>query len=442
MFERKFFSLVSVPVSVLFLIVNVSASQAKALEFKKHEIKAPPHLDLEMTSNEYRMHLKAYKKSLSLYLDDKPVAQALAMGERLSQWIAFENSHRDPSLAIRLTSSSTRRGIPIDSPSIYSDKTIERDLEKAKNQISGEVWSVLMENISFPNSLPISDEEFIKQGRLLDRIYQTAARYKSLKPYIFYYKVAIKNDVRGYYYFWKNNIKSEDLTPTSRIGSEKLETVLLSLIRLCLNSGISSSNCKSTVEKSKDTDTLNILYDKWFVAGKKNWDSFFNIPNTGRRSDVEWSDNKMVVPFNTPDEQKFQNYLKDNIEDEFKWNDWSLILNFGSYSNGPRLVFQAGSVPHVNGLGGNEIVMDNNQPIEEYESKWTIRHEFGHVIGFPDCYHEFYDESLEAFVNYQLDITDLMCSRAGNMNERIFQELVKQYNKSSSTHRRRSWGIN
>lgn len=73
--------------------------------------------------------------------------------------------------------------------------------------------------------------------------------------------------------------------------------------------------------------------------------------------------------------------------------------------------------------------MDSNQPIEEYDSQWTIRHEFGHVLGLPDCYHEFYDTTQEAYVNYQFDVTDLMCSRAGNMNERIYLELKKAYQK-------------
>jgi hypothetical protein len=102
-------------------------------------------------------------------------------------------------------------------------------------------------------------------------------------------------------------------------------------------------------------------------------------------------------------------------------------MTFGNYPNGALLKFEAGVVPHVNGLGGNEIVMDSTQPIEEYESQWTIRHEYGHVIGLPDCYHEFYDSELGAFVNYQLDVTDLMCSRAGNMKERIYKELVRVY---------------
>ena len=96
---------------------------------------------------------------------------------------------------------------------------------------------------------------------------------------------------------------------------------------------------------------------------------------------------------------------------------------------GPRPTAPQYNPANVNGLGGNQIVMDSNQPIEEYESQWTIRHEFGHVLGLPDCYHEFYDTNLEAYVNYQLDVTDLMCSRAGNMKERIYTELKKAYGK-------------
>ncbi len=55
------------------------------------------------------------------------------------------------------------------------------------------------------------------------------------------------------------------------------------------------------------------------------------------------------------------------------------------------LYFQKGVTPHVNRLGGNVIIMDAAASIEEYAIRWAIRHEYGHVLGLPDCYFEFYD---------------------------------------------------
>ena len=70
---------------------------------------------------------------------------------------------------------------------------------------------------------------------------------------------------------------------------------------------------------------------------------------------------------------------------------------------------------------------DANTPLEEYEVQWTIRHEFGHILRLPDYYVEFYDTHEDIAINYQLDTTDLMCSRAGDFNERIYTELKRVY---------------
>ena len=42
----------------------------------------------------------------------------------------------------------------------------------------------------------------------------------------------------------------------------------------------------------------------------------------------------------------------------------------------------------------------------------TIAHEIGHVLGFPDCYHEFYDKRKKQVIYYSLDneIENLMCT--------------------------------
>jgi hypothetical protein len=71
--------------------------------------------------------------------------------------------------------------------------------------------------------------------------------------------------------------------------------------------------------------------------------------------------------------------------------------------------------------------MDGNRNIDEYSARWTIRHEYGHVLGFPDCYLEFYDVETETMINYQLDITDLMCSRRGAFKVNHFDQLKAAY---------------
>lgn len=390
---------------------------------------AVPHLDLEMTSEEYRIHLKELSKNKTLTVDDPAITASIKLGERLSKWIATINASRPADSAIRLTSATTRRGTPIETPSIYSPSTIKADAQKIVAALPEAMKSVITSNGDLPTSTGIDDETFIKHGRLLDRNYQSAARYKSVNAYRYAYIQAAANDVRGYYYLKTNKITASELKDVTTIEAAKLAPIKDALAKICFNSGDSLESCQKKVDAAVKSNSLSAFYTKYFAQAEKNWNDFFVIPANARRSDITWTGNVMSVPFNTPSIPKFIPYLQDNIEDEFRYNEWKLKMNFGSFSDGPLLVFKPGVVPHVNGLGGNQIVMDSNQPIEEYESQWTIRHEFGHVLGLPDCYHEFYDTKLQAYVNYQLDITDLMCSRAGNMKERIYTELKKAYGK-------------
>ena len=388
---------------------------------------ALPHLDLELSSDEYRVHLQHLAKNKALGPDDPAIAASIKLGDRLSKWIAVINASRPADAAIRLTSPLTRRGIPIETPSIYSPTIIKNGAEKIIAELPEAMKAVITTTVELPTTTGIDDETFIKHARLLDRNYQSAARYKSVNPYRLQYISAASEDVRGYYYLTQNKIGKEELKDVATIDADKIAPIKDALVKICINSRDSLASCKKKVDAGFSSNGLVAIYTKYFATAQKNWNDFFLIPSNGTRSDLVWTTNTLTVPFNTPSIPKFIPYLQVNIEDEFRFGDWNLKMNFGTFSNGPVLVFQAGVVPHVNGLGGNQIVMDSNQPIEEYESQWTIRHEFGHVLGLPDCYHEFYDTNLDAFVNYQLDVTDLMCSRAGNMKERIYTELKKAY---------------
>lgn len=384
-----------------------------------------PHMDLEMTSAEYAALLKTIPKSATA---DPEIEAAIKLGQRLSAWIAKVNTGRSAETAIRLTSPETRRGIPIDKPNIYNPTIVKTKQAEILNGMPKSMRDVILGSGEVPGTIDLDDETFITHARLLDRNYQTAARYKSLDPYRSGYTQRAAQDVRGYYYLMSNKITATELRDTSLIPADKVKPIKEALAGICKNNS-SWGNCQKSVENAWKNNTLADFYSNYINGAKKLWDSFFNIPTYAARSDFNWSGNTLNVVFNTPSIAKFIPYLQDNIEDEYRWKGWNLKMVFGNYPRGPKLVFESGVVPHVNGLGGDTITMDSNQPIEEYESQWTIRHEFGHVLGLPDCYHEFYDVDLKAYVNYQLDITDLMCSRAGNMKERIYLELKKAYEK-------------
>jgi hypothetical protein len=391
-------------------------------------IAAPPHLDLEMTSKEYATLLK--RRGLTSEKDDPAVAEGLRLGLRLSKWIAKINQSRSESSSIRLTSAQTRRGIPIDRPNIYSPETIKKETEELLKVLPEEMKTILLNNVDLPSDLHLDDPTFILHALRIDKNYQSAARYKSLIAYRSSYISAANKDVRGYHYLHSQKIGKNELRDVSLIDPAKLEGVKEALIGICFNSTSNRTKCQNDLTRAHRNNNLASFYTKYISLAEVLWKEFFQIPSYGKRSDITWSENTARVPFNHPEIERFIPYLQKNIEDEYRWEGWKLELVFGEYENGPVLVFEEGVVPHVNGLGGNQIVMDSNQPIEEYESQWVIRHEFGHVLGLPDCYHEFYDVTLKAFVNYQLDTTDLMCSRAGNMNERIYLELKKAYAKN------------
>lgn len=388
---------------------------------------APLHLDLEMTMEEYQAHLKKIPKS-TLKLDDPAVTYGIQLGERLSQWINLVNTRRSPETAVRLTSPQTRRGTPIDKASQYSPKIIGENTKKVLEEMPAKMKAVILKQIDMTSELPLDDETFILHARKLSKVYQDAARYKSVDQYRSYYTQAATRDIRGYYYLKSNKITAENLRDRALIPQDQVEPIKNALTGLCRNAQ-TGINCKSAVELAFSENKIAEFYKNYMPVGEATWKQFFDIPGYGVRKDIVWQGNTMITPFNTPTIPKFLPYLKDNIEAEFRWKNWSLKMNFGTFPDGPLLKFEPNVVPHVNALGGNEIVMDSNQPIEEYESQWTIRHEFGHVLGLPDCYHEFYDVNLNAYVNYQLDITDLMCSRAGDMNERIYKELKRVYKK-------------
>ena len=416
-----------IPMSLLALTQSAQSATKEA-----------PHLELELESRDYQRLLETRAGQLRPQVElpgiSADLSELLNLGKRNLDLLDHLNSKRPESEKLGLTSPALQPGYPIDAPKESSPKILRDKKAAVQKEIPPELGNILFEGQAFPDQLALSDEDYLMWARKVDGIYQGASRWKLQEPYLESYKARRTKDIRGYYYLTHETNWRETVSRWTSLSAAEKTRLRPWIANICLNSTLDSSGCASQISAAESSAGGMIsLVDRHMPRAEALWNSYFKLG--GRRSDVKWRrDNPMLatLPFKDPHDGVVQKWLLDNIEDEWRLNGWSLKLDFQSSASSwstAEVVFVPGATPHVNGLGGNTITMDANQPLEEYGTRWTIRHEFGHVLGLPDCYVEFFDEDRDAMISYQLDLDNLMCSRRGKLQSIHYDELKRAYLK-------------
>lgn len=417
----------SLVVGILILSSLTACTRSHNIELQA----SIPHLDLEMTGAEYARLIGNQPRLLQgLSVDDDAIAlkPALDFGKRNLDFLNFINQHRDAAHHISLTSKETQTGIPIEKPIEYNLAIVLKMYDDLLTGMPIQLKNVLLGTGAFPENPPMTDDDYIIWGRMADRVYQKGNRWLLMKPYLDALAFRKKSDLRGYYNLINDADLKTELSQWGQLDQNRRDLIRSWLIGSCFNGeelDICENNLTAAVTSAAELQTFA---SQIIEISRNLWNSYFVMQ--WDRSDIIWTaahPEVLHVPFVDPKDPGVMKYLRDNIEDEWKWLGWNLRLDFqpGSESTMTHLRYEVGGTPRVE--VPNTIVMDKNQPTTEYDSQWTIRHEFGHILGFPDCYMEFYDADKAAIVSYQLDITNLMCSRRGAFKETHFNELKRVY---------------
>ncbi len=377
----------------------------------------PFHLDLEARASEYReFQTSGYSTELN---------QIVEAGEKNLAWLKRINAHR--LIPLSFSSSQTQTGIPIEQPSVYNEEIIQTSFAELQSQMPFEMFKVLFSRGELTDYPPVDVNLYLEFGRRLDLIYQSGVRWNTLKKYLAIFVENKFDDMRGYYYLKKEPQVFEEFKIWKALKPDRRLQLVDWLKQICTNSERNFDRCLRKVSKLEYEKDFTSFFNFYFPRSEALWHHFFKIRRP--RKDVIWNQaDSMIVPFRRPGSLAVLSFLKDNIEAEWMLGSWQLKLNFLPNAL-THIEFSPGQMPQVNGVGGSIIRMDENTPLTEYNVQWAIRHEYGHTLGFEDCYIEFYDLELRAMVNYQFDVDNLMCSRKGHLNESHLAELKKNYYK-------------
>lgn len=362
------------------------------------------------------------------------IALTLALTSSVA-WLNHINSLRPANDKLSLTSKETQHGIPIDQANEYNVPLIQQKFTNLRPQIPQVMQDVLFSNKPFTDTPPVEVKAYLDASRELDRIYQSALRWRMMAGYLDYLQDRRHLDVRGWWFLSRMSDRADKLHAYSRQDPALQANLHEWLVGLCFNNDESATieSCNADVDSQlKSGADLEAYYQSKAGAAADIYNQFFLIPDGVARENITWESGdkpRLTVPFTDPGKDDIRHFLQDNIQDEWRFQNWHLELPFSNISGIPHVEFKPGITPHVNTVGGDTIFMNATQPITEYDAQWTIRHEFGHVLGFLDCYVEFYVKERNVIVNYQFDVDNLMCSRRGHIQSRHVTELERVYKK-------------
>lgn len=395
---------------------------------------------LEIINLEKKINEQILQKSLLAEVNPEfqelvELKKILIACKRSILWFEKVNSERSAQNKLDLTTKDSSKGIPITDPLKSNTQIVSTRFNQLMSEANPLLTSVIASTEDLPSYAPVSDLEFIKTIRSFDILYQHTIRWSIARENLSWYINRSLWDIRGHLFLKATADLQNKLANWPQLSNLEKTNFKIWLMGLCHNGDFEEAECDEVLSRAIKRGNALTFYQRVISFGEEMHQSFFQVSPTRIRPEIYWNENKkklfspFLLPLILPKRLEIKNWLSENIEDEWKGADFNLKLNFllASENPIPHIEFQSGVSAHVDRIGGDTITIDADHSINNLNQRWSIRHEYGHILGFPDCYLEFYDVKEGAMIYYEIDTDNIMCSRHGHVQYEHILKLQTVY---------------
>ncbi|MBY0413369.1 MAG: hypothetical protein K2Q18_04360, partial [Bdellovibrionales bacterium] len=237
-----------------------------------------------------------------------------------------------------------------------------------------------------------------------------------VRPYLIMRDFCLEKDKQEY-------CSAQGFTDLTKLESKLIEENVIKICKSFEGERNGSAVCQLQVQNNRKSRTLSKLvnsYQKRFKSERFN--KLFSLRSTHQKFSCE----KDVID-RTQMEIKILNrgwnttILETLIQFvNATWSRENFILSLSLVeemgSDVVEIVPTSGGVSYVPDNNTRRVYLSTNLDFET--QKKVLAHEFGHVLGFPDCYIEYFDKGQKTLIYYELENgdTNIMCTLKAGVN--------------------------